>query len=166
MLIYIQIYVRMYVIQAASDIHSHHILRTITCIQVATSHLAMQHIRPNSGAAELLSLHEVRHELHGQREDDGGVPLRRDGVEGLQVAELQGRRWLCDDQRRLFEGAGGVHLALCSDNLQTGSKGTLAPAHISLAVDLSWCRPLLWPHETPLPQQPWLFAFAGAAWRL
>lgn len=121
-------------------IHSHRILRNINCIQVASSHLIawphlavellwhiLKHICTNSGAAELLSPHEVRHELHGQREDDGGVPLRRDGVEGLQVAELQGRRRLCDDQRRLFEGTGGVHLALCSNNLQTESTVTLVP---------------------------------------
>lgn len=34
--------------------------------------------------------HEVSHDIYGQGEDDGGVLLRRNGVEGLQVAKLQG----------------------------------------------------------------------------
>ena len=34
--------------------------------------------------------HEVAHDINGQGEDDGGVLLRCDGVEGLQVAKLQG----------------------------------------------------------------------------
>lgn len=37
-----------------------------------------------------LALHEPLHHLQRQREDDGGVLLGGDGVEGLQVAQLQG----------------------------------------------------------------------------
>ena len=36
--------------------------------------------------------HEVLYEVNGQREDYGGVLLACDGVECLEVAELQGRR--------------------------------------------------------------------------
>lgn len=39
---------------------------------------------------ELSLPHEVRQDIHGQGEDDGGVLLRCDGVESLQVAKLQG----------------------------------------------------------------------------
>ncbi len=34
--------------------------------------------------------HEVRQDVYRQGEDDGGVLLRCDGVESLQVAKLQG----------------------------------------------------------------------------
>ena len=36
-----------------------------------------------------LSADEVVHDVHGHREDDGGVVLGRDAVEGLEVAELE-----------------------------------------------------------------------------
>lgn len=68
------------------------------------SHVAPQKCTPtqdasvsyNSGGGANLSVadqslpHEVSHDIYGQGEDDGGVLLRRDGVEGLQVAKLQG----------------------------------------------------------------------------
>ena len=44
--------------------------------------------------AASLPAHEVRHDVNGQGEDDGGVPLGRDAVQGLQVAQLQGGRRL------------------------------------------------------------------------
>ncbi len=34
-------------------------------------------------------LHEVVHEVHGHGEDDGGVVLRRDAVQRLEVPQLQ-----------------------------------------------------------------------------
>ena len=34
-------------------------------------------------------LHEVADHVHGQREDDGGVLLRSDGGEGLEVSQLE-----------------------------------------------------------------------------
>lgn len=34
--------------------------------------------------------HEVRDDIHGQGEDNGGVLLCRDGVESLEVAKLKG----------------------------------------------------------------------------
>ena len=40
-------------------------------------------------------------EVQRQREDDGRVLLRGDGVEGLQVAQLQRGRGLGDDLTRL-----------------------------------------------------------------
>lgn len=61
--------------------------------------------------------HEVSHDIYGEGEDDGGVLLCRDGVEGLQVAKLQGWGRLCDHEGRLLQGARGVHLTLCRNNL-------------------------------------------------
>lgn len=72
----------------------------------------------NLSVADQSLPHEVSHDIYGQGEDDGGVLLRRDGVEGLQVAKLQGWGRLCDHEGRLLQGAGGVHLALCRNNLQ------------------------------------------------
>ena len=42
-------------------------------------------------------LHETLHQVHWQREDDGGVLLGGDGAESLQVAQLQSGRRLADD---------------------------------------------------------------------
>ena len=36
-------------------------------------------------------LHEVRHDVDGDWEDDGAVVLRRDAVQGLQVTKLRGK---------------------------------------------------------------------------
>ena len=41
-------------------------------------------------ALHFLFLHEAGHDVDGQREDDGGVLLSRDGVKSLKVAELEG----------------------------------------------------------------------------
>lgn len=57
-------------------------------------------------------------DIHGQGEDDGGVLLGSDGVEGLQVAQLEGGGRLGDDQRRLLQGARRVHLSLRCNHLQ------------------------------------------------
>lgn len=62
--------------------------------------------------------HEVRHDVHGQWEDDGGVLLCCDGVESLQVAQLQGRRGLGDHEGGLLQSTGCVHLTLGGDHLQ------------------------------------------------
>ncbi len=48
-------------------------------------------------------LHEGLHHVNRQRENDGGVLLRCDGVEGLEVAQLQSRGGLCDHQRCLLQ---------------------------------------------------------------
>jgi hypothetical protein len=44
-------------------------------------------------------------QVDGQREDDGGVLLGADGVECLQVPQLQSRRRLCKDVGGLLECA-------------------------------------------------------------
>ena len=46
------------------------------------------------GAGRLAGPDEVVHDVHGHGEDDGGVVLGGDAVQGLQVAELakKGRR--------------------------------------------------------------------------
>lgn len=62
--------------------------------------------------------HEVRQDIHGQWEDDGGVLFCCDSVESLQVAELQGRRGLCDHEGGLLQSTGCVHLTLSGDHLQ------------------------------------------------
>lgn len=65
-----------------------------------------------------LALHQPLHQLQRQREHDGGVLLGGDGVEGLQVTQLQGRRGLSDDQRGLLQGPRCVHLPLRCDHLE------------------------------------------------
>lgn len=66
--------------------------------------------------------HEVRYDVHGQWENDGGVLLCCDGVESLQVAELQGRRGLGDHEGGLLQSTGCVHLPLSGDHLR-GDRG-------------------------------------------
>lgn len=60
----------------------------------------------------------MRYDVHGQWENDGGVLLCRDGVESLQVAELQGRRGLRDHEGGLLQSTGCVHLPLGGDHLR------------------------------------------------
>ena len=55
--------------------------------------------------------------INGQRKDDGGVLLRADGVQRLQVAQLQGGRTLRNHLGRLLQGAGRLLLALGGDHL-------------------------------------------------
>lgn len=61
---------------------------------------------------------EAVNDVYWQREDDGGVLLGSDGVEGLQVTQLQGRRRLCDHQGGLLQRPRRFHLALCRDHLE------------------------------------------------
>lgn len=61
---------------------------------------------------------EAPHHLQRQGEDDSGVLLGGDGVERLQVAQLQSGGRLGDHQRSLLQGSGGIHLSLGSDHLQ------------------------------------------------
>lgn len=68
-------------------------------------------------------LYEMRQDVHGQWEDDGGILLCRDGVESLQVAKLQGRRGLRDHKRGLLQSTGCVHLTLCGDHLEGDTEG-------------------------------------------
>lgn len=65
-----------------------------------------------------LALHEALQHVDGQREDDGGVLLRCDGVEALQVAQLERRGRLGDDQRGLLQSSGGLHLPLGGNDLK------------------------------------------------
>ena len=64
-----------------------------------------------------LLLHEPGQEIDGQREDDGGVLLSRDGVKSLKVAELEGVGRLSDDVSCLLEGPGGILLSLSGNHL-------------------------------------------------
>lgn len=56
--------------------------------------------------------------VYGQREDDGGVPLCCDGVEGLQVTQLERRGRLGNHQRGLLQSPGGLRLSLGGDHLK------------------------------------------------
>ena len=67
----------------------------------------------------LLLLDEVLEHVNGQREDDGGVLLGRDGVERLEVAELQCGRGLTHDVSGLLQGTGSLLLSLGGDHLVT-----------------------------------------------
>ena len=59
-----------------------------------------------------LLLHHVLDQVHGEGEDDGGVLLRRDRLQGLQVPELEGGRTLRNDVRGFFQAFGRVHFSL------------------------------------------------------
>ena len=67
-------------------------------------------------------LHEAPQQFDGQGEDDGGVLLGGDGVEGLQVSQLEGGRRLRDDVGRLLQSDGGLLLALGRNHLQAREK--------------------------------------------
>ena len=58
------------------------------------------------------------HQLNGYGEHDGGVLLRGDGSEGLQVSQLEGGGALGDDVAGLLQGFAGLLLSLGSDNLR------------------------------------------------
>ena len=49
----------------------------------------------------LIKVHEAAHDVDGDGEDDSGVVLCGDAVEGLEVAELQGRRTVGDHLGRV-----------------------------------------------------------------
>ena len=75
---------------------------------------------------------ECADEFHGQREDDGRVLLRRDGVEGLEVPgaqvgschgatpKLEGGGGLGDDVGGLLESLRGLLLTLTRNHLAGG----------------------------------------------
>lgn len=63
-------------------------------------------------------MHKTLQYVYGQREDDGGVPLCCDGVEGLQVTQLERRGRLGNHQRGLLQSPGGLHLSLGGDHLK------------------------------------------------
>lgn len=64
-----------------------------------------------------LMFHEALHHFQWQREDDGGVLLGGDGVEGLEVTQLQGWRRLSNHQGGLLQSPRGIHLSLCRYHL-------------------------------------------------
>ena len=63
-------------------------------------------------------LHLLRHQLDGDGEHDGGVLLRGDGGQGLEVPQLKGGGALRDDVTRLLQSLTGLLLSLGSDNLK------------------------------------------------
>ena len=62
-------------------------------------------------------LHLLRHQLDGDGEHDGGVLLRGDGGEGLEVAELQRSGRLGDDVTSLLQSPAGLLLSLGRNHL-------------------------------------------------
>ena len=46
----------------------------------------------DGGLGRARGLHELRHDVDGDREDDGGVVLRGDAVQGLEISQLGSRR--------------------------------------------------------------------------
>lgn len=91
--------------------------RNVTWPQLAVLIKSGFNGRAKWGVAEGSLAHEMRQDIHWQGEDDGGVLLRCDGVEGLQVAKLQGWRGLCDHEGRLLQGTRCVHLTFCCNHL-------------------------------------------------
>ena len=65
----------------------------------------------------LESTRESTEEVHGEREDDGGVLLGGDGVECLEVPQLEGSGRLVQHVSRLLQGPGRVLLSLRCDHL-------------------------------------------------
>lgn len=61
---------------------------------------------------------EFRQNLQWKCQNDGGVLLFSDGVQGLKVAQLQGWRRLCNHQGRLLQRPRCAHLPLCCDHLK------------------------------------------------
>ena len=43
----------------------------------------------DGGRGRARGLHELRHDVDGDREDDGGVVLRGDAVQGLEIPQLK-----------------------------------------------------------------------------
>ena len=73
--------------------------------------------------------YEVGEHLYGQREDDGGVLLGGDAVERLEVAQLERRRRLVDDVRRLAAGKVTVGLAsMMSDASRSACAALFSPS--------------------------------------
>ena len=71
----------------------------------------------------VVGTHEGIEDIHGDREDDGAVVLRRDAVEGLQVSQLdkEGVITCRDHSTPYLESRGIVH-----DNLSCMSVGQVS----------------------------------------
>ncbi len=76
-------------------------------------------------------LYEGLHHVNRHRENDGGVLLRCDGVEGLEVAQLQSRWGLSDHQRCLLQCPWRIHFPLSGYHLQT-AEGRCEKKHACL----------------------------------
>ena len=66
---------------------------------------------------------EFHEQIDGQGEDVGVVVLCRDGVEGLQVAQLERGRGLVDDVGCLAELLRGTPLPIGCYHLRSGREG-------------------------------------------
>ena len=84
-----------------------------SCFILAGEEVLLVLLRPLGGGRP----HEVVHDVHGHGEDDGGVVLRGDAVQRLQVAQLEGGGALGDDVGGLPQRAGRLLLALGRDHL-------------------------------------------------
>lgn len=71
----------------------------------------------------LLGLHEVGQDVDWQREHNGGVLLRRDGVQRLEVAQLQGGRRVSDHLGGFAQGPGCLLFTLGGNHLGAGFTG-------------------------------------------
>lgn len=78
--------------------------------------------QPQPPSLAIGTYHALQH-VYGQWEDDGGVLLCSDGGQGLQIAELKSSRGLRNNQGRLFQGPGSIHLTLCCDHLGKQRQG-------------------------------------------
>ena len=61
--------------------------------------------------------HQSLEHVDGQREDDGGVLLSRDGVESLEVPQLEGCRGLNHHIGSFLQGTGCLLLSLSGNHL-------------------------------------------------
>ena len=97
------------------------------------------------------------HQLNGYGEHDGGVLLRGDGSEGLEVSQLEGGGALRDDVARLLQASTGLLFSLSSDNLR---RSLTIQSRVTYRI-LPWLGPL----GKPQLQQPGLSADSEEARR-
>ncbi len=84
---------------------------------------------------------EQVHELHGKREDDGGVLLDTDLGEGLEVAELEGHGLGGHEGGGVDQLGGGVELAFGVDDLGAALRARPRPAWPWRGACSRACRP-------------------------
>ena len=77
-------------------------------------HKCPPHLRHAVGAA---GPHDARDHVYRDREDDGGVVLGRDAVQGLKIPELEGGWAVRHHLRRVPESSAGLVFPLGGDHL-------------------------------------------------
>ena len=85
---------------------------------VVTLHFTFSWTRTWAQSTATSLSHERGHELNRERENDGGVLLGGNRVQGLQVSKLDGRRGFRDHIGRLLQSPRRLLLTLSCDHLK------------------------------------------------